>query len=241
MKVPLIGVTTSRSISSRGYSQQGVFESYIRAVSQAGACPILIPLGLPGESLREMLPRLDGVLFSGGGDVHPDRYRSEAHPKVNFVDEDRDRVEIELFHDVVARKMPFFGICRGLQVVNVALGGSLYEDLQDQYPVSLKHDCAPQNPPDFLAHFVEIEDDSLIGTILGVREAEVNSMHHQGIRNLAPAVEATAYAPDGLVEAIEMTNYPFGIGVQWHPEWLLGNLGMRTLFRTFVETIVREA
>ena len=240
MTILLIGVTTARSLDSRGYPQVGVLEIYLKALTMAGACPVLIPLGLPGDWLSEMLPRLNGVLFSGGGDVHPDQYGSKPHPKVNSIDEDRDNLEIQLFKEVVKGKVPFLGICRGMQVINVALGGSLYEDLQDQRSNSLKHDCWPDQPPDFLAHSVKVDGNSRLVDILGIDKIDVNSLHHQGIRELAPDLYATARTPDGLVEAVEIPTYSFGLAVHWHPEWLQGNLAMRALFRDFVEATSRD-
>lgn len=240
MSFPLIGVTTARSLTSKGISQVGVLESYIKALTLAGAYPLLIPLSLPVDGLSKLLSRLDGLLLTGGGDIHPDQYGSKHHPKVSNIDEDRDRIEIELFQEVVSSNLPFLGICRGLQVVNVALGGTLYEDLGDQLPGSLKHDCWTGYPPDYLAHPVEMEKNSMLAGILDFDMMEVNSLHHQGIRELAPQLNAVAYAPDGLIEAIELPSHSFGLAVQWHPEWLQGNLAMRALFSDFVMAASRD-
>jgi putative glutamine amidotransferase len=232
---PLIGITTYRILSRYGYPVIGVTEAYNQALSRAGAHPVLVPLGLPDDSLQGLLARLDGILFSGGGDVHPQRYGAQPHPLVDSVDEDRDRVEITLIQEVMARGIPFLGICRGLQVINVALGGSLYEDLLDQHPNALKHDRFPGEARDFLAHPVTINRDSQLLDILGSAEIEVNSLHHQGIRRLSPKLRATAHAPDGVIEAVEAPAHPFGLAVQWHPEWLQAHLAMRALFEKFVQ------
>jgi putative glutamine amidotransferase len=231
---PLIGITTFRSLSRNNFPTIGVNEAYVQAVWQAGGTPVLIPLGLPEERLGEMLTHLDGILFTGGGDVHPERYGEQPHPLVNSVDEDRDRVEITLFHAAYERKIPFLGICRGLQVINVALGGSLYEDLLTQHPNSLKHDRFPAEAPDYLAHPVEVERGTRLANILGANRVDVNSMHHQSIRHLAAGLRAIAHAPDGVIEAIQVEDYPFGVAVQWHPEWLQAHLAMRALFSEFV-------
>jgi len=230
----LIGVTTSRNSSLYGYPVFVLTEAYANALLDAGAAPVLIPLGLTEPALDELLSRLDGVLFSGGGDVHPERYGGQPHPKVGFVDEDRDRVEAQLMQRVLERDMPFFGICRGLQVVNVALGGSLYEDLEDQYPGALKHDWFEEQPRDYLAHPLQVEADSSLPQILGATALEVNSLHHQGIRRLAVDLRPIAFAPDGLIEGIELPGYPFGLAVQWHPEWMQAHASMRGLFQAFV-------
>jgi putative glutamine amidotransferase len=131
--------------------------------------------------------------------------------------------------------MPVFGICRGLQVINVALGGTLYEDLDDQFPNALKHDYYDDQPRDYLAHTIRVETDSRLARILGSSSTEVNSLHHQGIRRLAPSLRASAFAPDGLIEATELLEYPFGLAVQWHPECLQAYAPMRHLFQAFVD------
>jgi putative glutamine amidotransferase len=155
------------------------------------------------------------------------------------VDEDRDRVEITLFQAAYDRRMPFLGICRGLQLVNIALGGSLYEDLLAQYPQALQHNYFSVQAPDYLAHPVTVEEDTRLAGILGATRLEVNSLHHQGIRQLGSGLQPIAHAPDGLVEAVQVLDYPFGLAVQWHPEWLQEHLAMRALFSEFVRACSR--
>jgi len=234
MAAALIGITTDRMFRNSGLLQQGITQAYIEAVYQAGGCPVLIPLGGPDALYAELVPRLDGLLFTGGGDVHPAAYASQPHPKVTFVDEDRDRVEIALLHLAIQRRLPFLGICRGLQVINVALGGTLFEDITEQRPDSVKHDYAPGYPRNYLAHSVDIENGSRLQQVLGLQQAQVNSLHHQAVRRLADGLTATATASDGVLEALELTEYPFGLAVQWHPEWLREHLCMRALFRAFI-------
>ena len=234
MSGPLIGLSTSRQINTYNYPVLYTAEAYVKAVAQAGARPVLIPLGLPEDSLRDMLSRLDGIVLTGGGDVHPRYYHAEENPLIDSIDEDRDRVEIQLLQDAMQRSVPFLGICRGLQVINVALGGNLFADISAQRPQSLRHNCFPDKPRDHLAHSVNVQSDSHLGRILATDRVQVNSMHHQGIEILAPGLQATAYAPDGLIEAFEIPDYPFGLAVQWHPEWLTEHPEMRSLFRAFV-------
>jgi putative glutamine amidotransferase len=241
MSLPLIGVTTYRFKNQYNAAQSAVNEAYPLALSNAGAIPLLIPLGLPNEALTMLLPRLDGMLFTGGGDVHPARYGSQLHPLVDGVDTDRDRVEIHLLQQAVQRGLPFLGICRGLQMINVALGGSLYEDILDQRPNSMRHQYFPEMARDYLAHPIQVESSSRLAAILwqpslGVNSLAVNSLHHQGIQRLADGLKAVAHAPDGLVEAFEMINYPFGLAVQWHPEALQAHAPMRQVFREFVQS-----
>ncbi len=240
MSVPLIGITTSRGSGDEGAPAYAATQAYARAVAWAGGAPLLIPLELPDAAREALLERLDGLLFSGGGDVHPERYGSQMHPLVNSIDEQRDRVEIALLQGSAGRGLPFLGICRGLQVINVALGGSLYEDLLDQLPGALRHDCSPGHERDFLAHPVTVEAGTRLRSILGSAGVHVNSMHHQGIRLLAPGLVSSAHAPDGVIEAFELAGHPFGLAVQWHPEWLQSLTSMRTLFVELVTAARRH-
>lgn len=235
MKTPLIGITTYRTDNPYGNSILALGENYVQALSRAGALPVMIPLGLPGDQIERMLPRLDGILFSGGGDIDPSVFGAETTPKVKSVDPDRDRVEMQLLRTAHSEGLPFLGICRGFQVINVALGGTLYTHVEDQHPQALKHDFYPDWPRNHTPHPVRVETGSQLATILGTTNPEVNSLHHQGIRNLAPGLKATTYAPDQLIEAFELPEHPFGLAVQWHPEWLQEHSSMRALFRSFTE------
>ncbi len=233
MSYPLIGVSTFQTQSQAGLPIIAATEAYIRALSRAGACPVLVPLGLPEDLLSETLQRLDGLLFTGGGDIHPERYGNTIHPKVSNINLERDRVEIHLLQQAVERGLPFLGICRGLQLVNVALGGSLYEDLLEQRPGSLRHDYDGDYPREYLAHAIQVKTGSRIGQILGKTCVLVNSLHHQGIRHLAPGLRAAAHAPDGVIEGVELAGHRFGLAVQWHPEWLPDDPTMTALFHEF--------
>jgi len=235
MAIPLIGITTSRTLNQAGYPLISVAEAYVQALIQAGAAPLLIPASNSIQALPELLHRLDGILFSGGGDIDPARFGGEPHPKVYGVDVDRDRLELALLAEAVATKLPFLGICRGCQVVNVGLGGTLYTDIASQRPDALKHDYFPDWPRDYLAHNVQIDQDSRLAHILDLTEMQVNSLHHQGVSRLAPGLRAVAYAPDRLVEALELPGHPFGLAVQWHPEALIALAPIQALFRAFVE------
>lgn len=236
MSSPLIGITTYRTRNRFGYTQICLNEAYVSSLANAGAEPCLIPLGLPGAALEGLLARLDGVLFSGGGDIHPERYGSQPHPRLGNVDPDRDEIELFLLERAIKFELPFLGICRGLQLINVGLGGSLYEDLSDQRPGSLRHQSPDSWPRDRLAHKVQVEPDSQLHGILGLSEPEVNSQHHQAVRRLASGLQPAAFAPDGVLEALELPGHPFGLAVQWHPEWLQAHPSMQALFQAFVES-----
>jgi putative glutamine amidotransferase len=235
MTAPLIGITSYRTYNRYGHPQICLSEAYVSSLAHAGALPVLVPLGLSEPALEALVFRLDGMLFSGGGDVDPERYGSQPHPLVDNVDLDRDRVELYLLQKILAAGQPFLGICRGLQVINVGLGGSLYEDILDQRPGSLHHSTSDELPRYHLAHPVRIEANSQLIQILSHNEVQVNSQHHQGIRQLASGLKPSAYAPDGIIEAFEYPTVRYGLAVQWHPEWLQEHLPMQALFRSFVE------
>jgi putative glutamine amidotransferase len=232
---PLIGLTATRVKNEKGPASVRISEKYTQAVCLAGGVPVILPFDLREERFQDLVTRLDGILFTGGGDVHPERYGSRMHPLVDSVDRERDRVEIALARAAQRLGKPFFGICRGIQVINVALGGTLYEDVLEQMPGAQPHAYSSEWPRNHLAHPVQVSPDSRLAQILGGETVRVNSLHHQGVCRLAPDARPTAWAPDGLVEAIEFPDHPYGLAVQWHPEWLQELAPMRALFSAFVE------
>jgi putative glutamine amidotransferase len=234
LNAPLIGITTGRETNSFGTDVFAISEAYSQAVAQAGGIPVMIPLVLDGDQIRALMPSLDGILLSGGGDVEPQQYGSAPTAKVKYIDPDRDRVELTLVESAIANGIPFLGICRGIQVLNVALGGTLFTDIAELLPNALKHDYFPDWPRDHLAHEVQIQPDTLLERILAADTIQVNSLHHQGIDHLAPDLEVIARAPDGLVEAVVLLDHPFGLAVQWHPENLTAHAPFRAFFRAFV-------
>jgi putative glutamine amidotransferase len=237
MAYPVIGVTTMRRKTETGLQLSSLGEAYIEALLQAGVCPVLIPNQLPEAAVETLLPRLHGVVFTGGGDIKTSYYQGQEHPKVDGVDPDRDRVELLLLERVVSNGVPFLGICRGLQLINVGLGGTLYADIADQVPGAEKHDFYKDWNRDYLAHSVEVEPGTRLSGIIGDGKVEVNSLHHQAVDKLAPDLVVTAAAPDGIVEAVEIPEHPFGLAVQWHPEWLTAHSTMRALFAAFAAAV----
>ena len=234
MTAALIGITTAHMPHPEGLPMVAVQESYVRSVLNAGGVPVLIPLGLQYSDLQVIFGRIDGILLTGGGDIDPRRFGGEAHPTVHQVDPERDEIEIWLAEESVRSGKPFLGICRGIQVINVAFGGSLYTDISSQRPNSLAHEWVPRRPWSHLAHSIRVEEGSRLAEILGGTHFEVNSLHHQAISRIKDDFKVTAFAPDDVIEAIELTQHPFGIAVQWHPEWLQDHPPMRALFRAFV-------
>lgn len=230
---PIIGVTASRGKNPEGYPTLSLLQAYLQAVLQAGGIPLPIPSLLAEGGWEVLYSRLDGLLFSGGGDISPEYFNGEGHPRLDDVDAQRDVLELNLLRAAVSDGKPFLGICRGCQLVNVGLGGTLYTHLPDQLPHALDHSY-PRHMRSTLAHEVKIMEGTRIAEIVGQPRLEVNSLHHQGLKEVAVGLRAAALAPDGLVEAVELPDHPFGIAVQWHPEWLMDQVPMRRLFEAFV-------
>jgi putative glutamine amidotransferase len=214
--------------------------SYVEELRKVGAVPWVIPLIADDtDTLNEIFSRLDGVFITGGVDVDPSRYGESKLPLCGATDPDRDAVEIALLNHALQRRLPILAVCRGIQILNVAKGGTLYQDVSSQVPAALKHDYFPT--PDrpsrkFLAHEITVRANSRLGHILGDTVVPVNSMHHQAIKDLAPGLVPSAYAPDGIIEGVEADGDQYLVAVQWHPEELTESQpGMRRLFTTFTE------
>lgn len=238
---PLIGITAETFSSGYGPEPdrlgQGTLTTYLHAVRGAGGLPVIIPLTVAGADLRALAARLDGILLTGGGDLDPALFGEAPHPQLGRVDADRDTLEIELTRLALAAGQPLLGVCRGAQVLNVALGGTLYQDLPSEYGPGLLRHAHPVKdfPREHQAHPVQVEEESLLARVLGVPVARVNSRHHQAIKTVAPGLVVTARAPDGVIEGVERPDHPFALAVQWHPENLQAQPEMKALFVKFVE------
>jgi putative glutamine amidotransferase len=238
---PIIGIAvqTLEAVPGRLPACWVMGQAYVRVLAAAGAVPWLLPL-LPDDetTLRLMYARLDAVFFTGGVDVDPSSYGEERHELCDRSDSARDWTEIRLVRWALADGKPLLGVCRGMQLINVACGGSLYQHLPNQLPNAIKHDCFPAATHftrDHLAHSVRVDPSSRLGKVLGAPEVQVNSMHHQGIKCLSLELRPTAHAPDGLIEGVEGCNGQYLIGVQWHPEELVeSHPSMRQLFTNFI-------
>ncbi len=240
---PLIGVTTQTLHAIEGIPQAlpaswVMNQRYVHAVMAAGGVPVLVPLlAEDPATLHEIYRRLDGVLVPGGIDVDPAYYRSGRHALLGRLDPARDTTEVVLTRWAIRDRKPFLGLCRGLQVLNVATGGTLWQDLTAERPDSIKHDYFPNEgwERDHLAHAVNVLRPSRLGDAIGSARTPVNSMHHQGIKELGFGLAATAWAEDGLVEAAELPDQ-YAVGVQWHPEMFSpGAAGVGNLFASFVD------
>jgi putative glutamine amidotransferase len=220
---PLIGITASifPSVFKWGAKIYGQNHRYSDAVIAAGGVPVLLPPMTDRESLRVIYERLDGILFSGGGDIDPVEYGEINRGLLKDVSPERDTGELQLIKWAIADDMPLLAICRGFQVFNVALGGTLYQDIPSELDGALNHDVSTQKGSNlFIAHDLIPKIDSRLAEIVGLDPIGANSHHHQGIKKLAPGLTATSQAADGIVESVELTRSRFAIGVQCHPEAL---------------------
>ena len=236
---PVIGITTFEGTNPDGLPIATLLHAYIHAIIQAGGIPVLIPSMLADQGWDVLYERLDGILFSGGGDIAPEYYHGERHQRVAGIDPLRDTIEFNLLRAVVDDGKPFLGICRGIQTVNVGLGGTIYEHLGEQFRGEIDH-TYPSTMRTTLVHEVRIEEGTRIAEVVGEPILKVNSLHHQGLKDIAPDLRVTGHAPDGLVEAVELPDHPFGLAVQWHPEWMIDQRSTRNLFRAFIEAAEKK-
>jgi putative glutamine amidotransferase len=212
---------------------------YLTTLARVGAVPVMIPL-LDGDeaTVRGVYDRLDGIFLAGGVDVHPSMYGQEPGPHLGRTDIPRDTVELALARWAVADGKPLLGVCRGLHVLNVALGGTLHQDIADALPRAIKHDYFPGQgfARDYQAHEVDVAAGSVLSIALGAGAGRVNSMHHQGIHELGRGLRPSALAPDGLIEAAEAGDDSYCVAVQWHPEALAeDHPGTTRLFSGFAD------
>ncbi len=233
MSKPLIGITTRNGRDGDGHPLTSLQHSYINSIVQAGGLPVLIPSNLPEEDYLDLYFHLNGILFSGGGDISLEFFNGLDHPRIGEVDEARDITEITLMRAAVNDGKPILGICRGAQVMNVTLGGTLYTHIHDQLKGALDHDY-PGDLRRVLVHPVNVDETTRSAEIFGETLLKVNSLHHQGLKDIAPGLRVAGRAPDGLVEVVEIPDHPYAVAVQWHPEWLTDQPAMQRLFKSFV-------
>lgn len=216
VRIPLIALTGRRGSFCRRIPETYFFDS-AHHLEKAGGLGVLVPITTNAERIAHYVSQFDGLLLQGGDDVHPIRYGEDITSKAVVVDEDRDAFEIAMVHAFLAANKPIFGICRGLQIINVALGGSLIQELTTD--VIHMMDFHTQMPC-CIAHRIEVVSDTMLSKILEKNEIRVNSFHKQAIKVPAPHVRISAIAPDGTPEAIELSDRTNVLAVQWHPEWL---------------------
>ncbi len=235
---PLIGITCS--VVQRNEPLRPLFavsQSYALAVERGGGIPVLVPPQADMEALRELYDRLDGVLLSGGGDIDPARYGEELLPICGAVEPLRDELEIELARLALDEGKPVFGICRGMQLLNVATGGTLYQDITAQRPDAPPHKSSDyQGKRDLTTHTITIDPDSPLAGILGATVHPVNSFHHQAVKRTGSGVKLVAWSDDGVPEGMVVSGHPFALAVQFHPEELVFvDPASQRLFDSFVQ------
>lgn len=229
---PIIGITSNFD------PDEGDFwfkRNYANSIWKAGGIPFSIP-HLSGlvDNCDAVLSYIDGLLLSGGSDIDPNLFGQEPKFKLKQIDPVRDKMELELAKSAIEKKFPVLAICRGIQIINVAAGGSLYQDLKQQRDQVLNHQQdAPRWHP---THQVEVSEESILRDTIGREKIKVNSLHHMNVKEVGNGFKVTARSSDGLIEAIEHEEAPFQLGVQWHPEAMVENdESSRLLFSRFVQ------
>ena len=205
---------------------------YMQGLEEAGAVPVILPMTTSETVLKQIVDIFDGFLFTGGHDVNPKLYGQEIK-HCGEICEVRDKMEAYIFREAVLnRNKPALGICRGIQLFNVLLGGNLYQDIPAEFSCAISH--AQKPPYDVPAHAIQLVSGSLLAKLIGKERIDVNSYHHQGINRLAKGLEIMASADDGLVEAVRMPDHPYVWAVQWHPELSLKDEVSKKIFASFV-------
>ena len=238
--LPLIGITCSRltggawGMYSLGHFMDYALSDYSQAILHAGGAPVIVPTAQDQKSLRAILDSVQGLILSGGPDVHPRRYGEEPLAGLGEVDDALDHMELMAARLAIEKNLPLLGICRGIQVLNITLGGTLYQDIPSQVPESICH--TPKTDKAVNTHAVRIQAGSRLHKLLHKREIWVNGKHHQALKDLATGLVVAARAKDGVVEAVEFPGKRFIVGVQWHPEgtWREDSYSQK-LFSAFVQ------
>ena len=237
MTKPLIGIGCDVYCSNGERDRAFAFTTYTEAVRRAGGIPVVVPP--QPENAADIVENLDGILLAGGDDCDPAAYGEPRHPTVDPVmDPRRQTNDLSLARAARQRGIPTLGICLGVQVMNIAAGGSLIQDIHSELDTDIDH---ASQPSDRHRHDVIVEQGTKLSTILGERELNVNSSHHQAIRNVGGGLRVTAHAPDGIIEGLEDPQHPFYLGVQWHPEDMNGETSASSLFGAFVEAARKYA
>lgn len=238
MKKPIIGITCNLIYHAVGNFDGkyiiGNNNEYDLAIAQTGGTPILLPSTNDDSIIKAQVDLCDGLLLAGGDDLNPLTYGEEPTKNLSSTDWRVDHYQLQLTRYALLKKKPILGICRGMQLLNIACGGNVYQDISHYPKESIKH--MQSAPRDQVCHTVNTYEKSLLHQLLGP-EFFTNSFHHQVIHKLGDSIQATAWAKDNVIEGIEKNNYPFAIGVQWHPEIMLKtNANMLPLFENFISS-----
>lgn len=233
---PIIGIGSDVQSPEGERERAFTYLTYVEAVRRAGAIPVLIPP--QPENAEQLMGELDGFLLAGGDDCDPAVYGEERHPTVDPMDVRRQANDLALAEAARKHEVPMLGICLGLQVMNIAAGGTLIQDINSQHDTEIRHASIPE---DRARHDVIVEKGTQLAGVLPALELNVNSSHHQAIRRVGQGLRVTALAPDGIVEGVEDPKHPFYLGVQWHPEDMTGEKSGSALFTAFIEAARKHA
>lgn len=228
---PIIGITAHVELDWK----HTLANDYIQAVICAGGIPLIIPAGIDAD-VDQIVDKIDGVVLSGGGDIDPTLFGEEPHQNLGSISPGRDSLEVAIIHRFLEKNKPILAICRGIQILNIAAGGDMFQDIYSQSESQLLQHAQKATRSHY-SHYVNIEKNSLLESIAGQTEFKVNSFHHQAVRNVVSPFIVTARASDGVIEAIESTEHQFVLGVQWHPEPLALNEDhiSKAIFQRFIE------
>lgn len=235
MKSPIIGITgdvmITKFYSNFTNKRAGINNSYVKATIRSNAIPIILPIS-EEENAKQLVSSINGLILSGGNDVSPQIYNEEPIHPLRDINPKRDSFEMALLKEAILQGKPVLAICRGFQLLNVAYGGTLYQDVSCNSKFTIQH--FQQSDPVFCIHNVETQKGSFINSVLG-EKVMVNSIHHQMIKEVSPEFNVTAWSKDGVIEAIEKKDGSFVVGIQWHPEILSKNdKDMQNIFNVFV-------
>lgn len=231
MKKPVIGITPNYKIYEDNYS---LAANYTKSILAAGGLPLILPLTNNKKIIKEYLNVLDGILLSGGGDIDPLIYGQEPIVGMGDLNPERDYFEIELLKLANDACLSILGICKGCQLINIALGGTVYQDLYQENITKIKHN--QEAPRWYPTHHINLVEDSHLQKIIKKKRSQVNSIHHQAINKPAPGFRVAARADDGVIEAIEKNGNHFVIGIQWHPETMSGSRDSLLVFDKFIKS-----
>jgi putative glutamine amidotransferase len=229
---PVIGVTSHVELDYK----HTLSNDYIESILAAGGVPVILPIGIDSD-VSLIVEKIDGLVVTGGGDIDPFLFGEEPHPKLGMISPGRDSFEMAIINEMLKANKPILAICRGIQILNIAVGGDMYQDIYSQIKEPLLQH-SQKALKSHLAHYVNITENSLLESIAGQRQIKVNTYHHQAVRNVPKPLVVSGVASDGVIEAIESTEHTFVLGVQWHPEPLAvaGDSVGTKIFERFVKS-----
>lgn len=235
---PIIAINASVSRSENDNPNITLRANYVDAVTSAGGTPVVLPPLESTDIVDQQIALCDGFIFVGGPDLDPARYGEEPHPTMNPMPPRRENYDFELINKVIKARKPFLAICLGCQQVNVALGGTLIQDINSQTSTTIQHSKKQMSSPP--RHDVTIEPGSKLHDLVDTTTLSANTSHHQAVDRPAKDIVVTSHAADGIIESYELRDYPFGLGIQWHPEYLVAEKEHLALFEALVKEASRQ-